>query len=91
MYVSLREPNPEQDDDDIQLRVAFSMVDVDRSGSIDFDELRNAMYSLGQQIPDNVLRGKLTLITLNFKSEYQKWLPMLTTMAVAKLIMKSSS
>ena len=91
MYVSFREPNPEQDDDDIQLRVAFSMVDVDRSGSIDFDELRNAMYSLGQQIPDNVLRGKLTLITFNLQSEYQKWLPMLTTMAVAKLTMKSLS
>ena len=33
------------------------MVDVDRSGTIDFDELKRAMYSLGQQIPDQVLKG----------------------------------
>ena len=64
MYVSFREANQEQDDDDIQLRVAFSMVDVDRSGTIDFDELQKAMYSLGQQIPDDVLRGGLMKISL---------------------------
>ena len=59
MYVSFRtqETQKELDDEDFQMHVAFQMVDVDRSGTIDFDELKKAMYSLGQQISDDVLKG----------------------------------
>ena len=37
--------------DDIQLRVAFDQVDTDSSGSIDLDELYNAMRALGREMP----------------------------------------
>ena len=37
--------------DDIQLRVAFDQVDTDSSGSIDLDELCNAMRALGREMP----------------------------------------
>ena len=59
MYISFRnqETQKELDDEDFQMHVAFQMVDVDRSGTIDFDELKKAMYSLGQQISDDVLKG----------------------------------
>ena len=36
--------------DDIQLRVAFDQVDTDSSGSIDLDELFNAMKALGREM-----------------------------------------
>ena len=32
------------------------MVDADRSGSIDFEELKSAFYSLGRQMPEKVLK-----------------------------------
>ena len=37
--------------DDIQLRVAFDQVDTDSSGSIDLNELYNAMRALGREMP----------------------------------------
>ena len=54
----------ELDDEEFQMHVAFQMVDIDRSGTIDFDELKKAMYSLGQEIPDDILKGLYSLRVL---------------------------
>ena len=43
--------------DDIQLRVAFDQVDTDSSGSIDLDELFNAMRALGREMPMKQVQG----------------------------------
>ena len=43
--------------DDIQLRVAFDQVDTDSSGSIDLDELYNAMRALGREMPMKQVQG----------------------------------
>ena len=43
--------------DDIQLRVAFDQVDTDSSGSIDMDELFNAMRALGREMPMKQVQG----------------------------------
>ena len=43
--------------DDIQLRVAFDQVDTDSSGSIDLEELFNAMRALGREMPMKQVQG----------------------------------
>ena len=55
--------------DEIQLRVAFNQVDTDNSGSIDVDELSNAMRALGRDLPREHIRAMMDAVDTDKSGE----------------------
>ena len=55
--------------DEIQLRVAFNQVDTDNSGSIDVEELSNAMRALGRDLPREQIRAMMDAVDTDKSGE----------------------
>lgn len=55
--------------DEIQLRVAFNQVDADNSGSIDVEELSNAMRALGRDLPREQIRAMMDAVDTDKSGE----------------------